>query len=78
MVNKINSVGDVAAAHRVSGSEPEPMRMDAAHGQQARPPLDSPSNLRLRAAPDAPVAAPGDATPSVSAATAPSKINLNL
>lgn len=71
MVNKINSVGNVAAAHRVSGSEPEPMRMDAAHGQQARPPLDSPSNLRLRAAPDAPVAALGDATPSVPAATAP-------
>lgn len=49
MVNKINSAGEIASANAVSNNGPTPMRMEAARGQRAEPPLDSPSTLRLRA-----------------------------
>ncbi|MCX8955932.1 type III effector [Erwinia psidii] len=55
-MNKINSTGEVASTNAVSNNHPLPMRMDAARGQQALPPLDSPSNLRLHASGSTPTA----------------------
>ncbi|MEW5289212.1 type III effector [Erwinia papayae] len=79
MVNEINAAGKIARSTAVSNEAPSPMRMDAARGQQAQPPLDSPSGLRLRATTSAAAAPAEQAVENPPAAdarrTAPTSVN---